>query len=68
MDAGPQDTADSGFGMESASLQVLKLVFYPLHCLFTDPGTQTRKFQTKKGSRVIGNEYTGAHITLWHGS
>lgn len=60
MDAGLQDTA--------ASQQVLKPVFTAVHCLFIDPGTQAGKFQTKKGSRVIGNEYTGARITLWHGS
>jgi hypothetical protein len=67
MDARPQDTADPGFEMKSTSQQVLKLMFYLLHHLLSDPGTQTRSFQTKKGSNIIGKEYTSVCITLWLG-
>lgn len=68
MDARPQEAADPGFEMKSMSQQVSKLVFYPLHCLLTESSTKTRKFQAKKGSKVIGNEDMDAHITLWCGT
>lgn len=68
MDATPQEVADPGFEMKSMSQQVLRLVFSPLHCLFTNSNTQTKKFQVKNGSNVFGNECTDARSTLWLGT